>query len=119
MPAKKKYRADHKEVMDALLLKRPGVRLGQMMGHPAYFLHDHMFAGVREDGVIFKVPDDYAESRVGEPGVAFFQPGGRPMRGWIQFALAEADDLRNERHLIQTSMAFVGALPPKKPKGKK
>ncbi|WP_020469740.1 hypothetical protein [Zavarzinella formosa] len=119
MPAGKKYREDHKETMDDLLLNRPGVRLGQMFGHPAYFLRDHMFACVVEEGVCFKVPDDYAESRVGEPGVEFFKPGGQPMRGWIQIDREESDEYREEHHLIQTSMTFVGSLPPKKPKGKK
>ena len=119
MRAKKRHHDGHKTVMDDLLLKRPGVRPGQMMGHPAYYLHGNMFAAVLETAVIFKVPADYAESRIGEPGVTAFQPGGHPMRGWIQVDRKDSDDFRDEMHLIQTSLAFVGALPAKKPKGKR
>lgn len=79
-------------VADEMLLSLPGVRAGQMMGHPAYYVGRRLFACVMEDGLLVKpTPADLAAT-LARPDVKPFKtnPDAKSMSGWVVVSKADA-----------------------------
>ena len=77
---------NHKRVLDALLLKLPGVEAGEMTGLLSYFVGKRMFACVCNGGVGVRLPAaEAANLQFSKDNVVPFEPKGRKStREWIQ-----------------------------------
>ncbi len=103
--------SSRKALIDALLLKLPGVSTRKINGLDAYFVSDKMFACISGDGVGLRLPAAAAtELQFSRDNVVPFQPGGMTSsREWIQINRAEAADYEKDLQLFQASLEFVKA----------
>lgn len=102
---------DRKSLIDALLLKLPGVSARKINGLDAYFVSDKMFACISGNGVGLRLSIAAAtELQFSRDNVVQFQPGGiASSREWIQIDRADAADYEKDLDLFQASLAFVKA----------
>lgn len=100
-----------KALIDALLLKLPGVSARKINGLDAYFVSDKMFACISGNGIGLRLPAAAAtELQFARSDVFPFQPGGMTStREWIQIDRAEASDYEKDLQLFRTSLEFVKA----------
>ena len=103
--------ATRKALIDALLLKLPGVSARKINGLDAYFVNDWMFACISGRGIGLRLPAATAtELQFSRDNVMPFQPGGMPSsREWIQIDRADAADYGKDLALFQASLDFVRA----------
>ncbi len=101
--------ASHKSVLDALLLKIPGVSAGDMTGLPAYFVNKRMFACIANGGVGIRLStNEAANMQFARQDVVQFQPKGRPStREWIQINHDDSKDYENDLDVFKASLEFV------------
>jgi hypothetical protein len=100
-----------KAIIDALLLKLPGVSARKINGLDAYFVSDRMFACISGNGIGLRLPAAAAtELRFSRDNVVPFQPAGlASSREWIQIDRAEAAEYEKDLQLFQASLEFVKA----------
>ena len=100
-----------KALIDALLLKLPGVSARKISGLDAYFVCDKMFACISGRGVGLRLPVATAtELQFSRGDVVPFQPGGMAStREWVQIDRADAAEYEKDLELFQASLAFVKA----------
>ena len=100
-----------KALIDALLLKLPGVSARKISGLDAYFVSDKMFACISGGGVGLRLPVASAtELQFSRGDVVPFQPGGMASsREWVQIDRAEAAEYEKDLELFQASLEFVKA----------
>ena len=100
-----------KTLIDALLLKMPGVVGKKVNGLDAYFVGDKMFACINGEGIGLRLPSKTAdELQFSRANVSHFNPGGMSStREWIQINRAAAADYGQDLELFQVSHAFVKA----------
>lgn len=103
--------SSRKTLIDALLLKLPGVSARKINGLDAYFVSDKMFACISGNGIGLRLPAATAtELQFSRSNVVPFQPGGlASTREWIQIDRAEAGDYEKDLPLFQASLEFVKA----------
>jgi hypothetical protein len=103
--------SSRKALIDALLLKLPGVSARKIGGLDAYFVSDKMFACISGGGVGLRLPAATAtELQFSRANVVPFQPGGMvSTREWIQIDRAEAAEYEKDLELFQASIEFVKA----------
>jgi hypothetical protein len=101
----------HKQVLDSMLLKFPGVEAGEMTGLLAYFVGKKMFACIYNGGVGVKLAaTDAANLQFSMDSVVPFTPNGRPSnREWIQINHENSADYEKDLEIFQSSIAFVRA----------
>ncbi len=100
---------DRKALIDAVLLKLPGVSARKINGLDAYFVADRMFACISGKGVGLRVPVATAnELQFSRGDVVPFQPGGMAStREWIQIDRDDATEYEKDLELFQASIEFV------------
>jgi len=100
-----------KALIDALLLKLPGVSARKINGLDAYFVNDRMFACISGHGVGLRLPVATAtELQFSRDNIVPFHPGGMPSsREWIQINRADAAGYEKDLALFQASHEFVKA----------
>jgi hypothetical protein len=98
-----------KALIDALLLKLPGVTGKKINGLDAYFVSDKMFACISGNGLGLRLPVATAtDLQFSRANVGPFQPGGvSSTREWIQINRDDAAEYEKDLELIQTSLDFV------------
>jgi hypothetical protein len=103
--------SNRKALIDALLLKLPGVSAKKIGGLDAYLVSDRMFACISGDGVAMRLPAATAtELQFSWGNVVAFQPGGMvSTREWIQINRADAAEYEKDLDLFQASIEFVKA----------
>jgi hypothetical protein len=101
--------SSRKALIDALLLKLPGVSARKISGLDAYFVNDKMFACISGSGVGLRLPAATAtELQFSRGDVVPFQPGGvASTREWVQIDRAEAAEYEKDLDLFQASLDFV------------
>jgi len=101
----------HKRVLDAMLLKLPGVEAGEMTGLLAYFVGKKMFACVCNGGVGVRLPAaEAANLQFSKDNVVPFEPKGtKSTREWIQINHENSADYEKDLEIFQASIAFVRA----------
>ncbi len=104
-----KEKNPRRALIDALLLKLPGVSARKINGLDAYFVADKMFACISGNGIGLRLPVATAtELQFSRENVVPFQPGGMAStREWIQIDRAEAADYEKDLELFQASLDFV------------
>ena len=103
--------SSRKALIDAVLLKLPGVSARKINGLDAYFVSDRMFACISGRGVGLRLPAATAtELQFSRDNVVPFQPAGlASSREWIQIDRAEAAEYEKDLPLFQASLEFVKA----------
>ena len=103
--------SSRKALIDALLLKLPGVSARKINGLDAYFVSDRMFACISNGGVALRLPAAVAtELHFSRDNVVPFQPGGiAATREWIQIDRADAAEYEQDLELFRASLEFVKA----------
>lgn len=90
-----------------------GVELRKMFGYPAVFVGGNMAAGLHQETVMLRLPDDERAERLAE-GWSLFEPmPGRPMREYVALPAEVAADPAVTRRWIERAAAYVSTLPPK------
>ena len=102
---------NRKSLIDALLLKLPGVSARKINGLDAYFVSDRMFACISDRGVALRLPAAVAtELHFSRDNVVPFQPRGLPStREWIQIDRENAAEYEQDIKLFQDAVAFAKA----------
>jgi hypothetical protein len=98
-----------KALIDAVLLKLPGVNGKKINGLDAYFVNDRMFACISGNGVGLRLPAATAtDLQFSRENVVAFQPGGvTSSREWIQIDRADAADYEKDLEIFQAAHEFV------------
>lgn len=111
MPTPNPIELSHKRVLDAMLLKLPGVEAGEMTGLLAYFVGKKMFACICNGGVGVRLPAaEAANLQFSKDNVVPFEPKGRKStREWIQLNHDDSAGYENDLAIFQASIAFVRA----------
>ena len=101
----------HKETLDAMLLKLPGVEAGEMTGLLAYFVGKKMFACICNGGVGVRLSAaEAANLQFSKDNVVPFEPKGRQStREWIQINHEDSADYEQDLEIFRSSIAFVRA----------
>lgn len=101
--------AGRKALIDAVLLKLPGVSAKNIGGLDAYVVGDRMFACISGEGIGLRLPVAVAtELQFSRQNVVPFQPGGKAStREWIQINRADAAEYAEDLELFQSSIDFV------------
>jgi hypothetical protein len=113
------FNAEHKRVLDAMLLKIADVRPGKMFGYPGYYVDRKLFACVMGDAVAIKLPEATVAALIASDGAEIepFRPmGGRTMKEWVQIRRTDSERYRGDEEILRNSIAFVAASRPSKPK---
>lgn len=109
------FNAEHKKVLDVLLLRLPDVTAGKMFGYPAYYVHRKLFACVYGDRIGVKVPEAVASHLLSKENIVPFQPMGKPkMREWVQINRSLSEDYKLDQEIFQCAVQFVSGTLKKK-----
>jgi len=102
-------KSSRKSLIDALLLKLPGVTAKKIAGLDAYFVNDRMFACISGNGVGLRLPVATARDlQFSRENVVPFQPTGTASsREWVQIDREDAADYEKDLELFQASHQFV------------
>ena len=105
--------AGRKALIDALLLKLPGVSARKINNLDAYFVGDRMFACISGNAIGLRVSVATAtELQFSRANVVPFQPGGLPVsREWVQIVREDAAEYEKDLATFQASLEFVKAAP--------
>ena len=96
-----------------------GLEVRKMFGYPAGFIGGNMVAGLHQDSIMVRLPDDERQARL-DDGWSLFEPmPGRPMREYVALPPEVVSDVDATRGWIERAATFVRTLPPKEAKGKR
>ena len=104
-----KFNANHKAVLDEMLLGLPLVREGKMFGFPAYYAGKKLAICLYEEGVGMKLPEATVKRLLAEDENAIpFQPYGKPkMREWVQINCADSEEYRGYQAIFEEAIDYV------------
>jgi TfoX/Sxy family transcriptional regulator of competence genes len=121
-PAWQKPDAGLVELLDAavagLELDAP-VDFRPMFGCPAYFTGGNMFAGVWQDSVMLRLPEDQRELAYAAGAKPFEPMPGRPMKEYVALPAAMVEDPAQTAGWVGRAAACAASLPPKQKKVRK
>ena len=96
-----------------------GVELRKMFGFPAAFVGGNMAAGLHQDTVMVRLPEDERNARIAD-GWSLFEPmPGRPMREYVALPPELVEDPDAMRGWIERAATYAASLPPKEAKPRK
>ena len=101
----------------ALVPDDGGAEVKPMFGQLAAFVNGNMFMGLFGGDVGLKLGEVERAELLAVPGAGPFGPPGRPMGGYV--AIPAGWSPEDARPWVDSALAYVAALPPKKPKGAK
>jgi hypothetical protein len=103
------FNAEHKIVLDNLLLGYPHVRAGKMFGFPAYYVGKKLCICLYEQGVGIKLPEQLVVKLLGtDPNTTPFRPLGKPkMREWVQINLNHSEDYRQYKPIFEEAIRYL------------
>jgi TfoX/Sxy family transcriptional regulator of competence genes len=92
-----------------------------MFGCPAYFTGGNMFAGVWQETVMLRLPEDERAAVTAAGGHPFEPMPGRPMKEYVALPEAMVADREEAAAWVRKAAAYAASLPPKvkKPRAKK
>jgi TfoX/Sxy family transcriptional regulator of competence genes len=92
----------------------------QMFGCPVGFVNGNMFAGLHENTVVLRLPEEERARLEREHRAVPFAPmAGRVMKDWVALPARLAEDGRALATLVADAFAHALALPPKPEKAKR
>ncbi len=100
------------EIVAGIEFEQPtGHRL--MFGCPSYFTGGNMFAGVWQDTVMLRLPEDDRAAVVAAGGHPFEPMPGRVMKQYVSLPAALAGDRATTAAWVRKAAAYAASLPPK------
>jgi len=95
----------------------PRIIVKPMFGHAAAFVNGNMFAGTFGKEMFVRLSDGDGSVLMKEKGASGFAPmEGRPMKGYVVIPDSWTTTPAKARSWISKSLAWAGAMPPKKKK---
>lgn len=95
----------------------PRVEQRKMFGYPAAFTGGNLFAGLHQEDLILRLPEEARAEAVRSIGARPFEPmPGRSMREYVALAGAERLEPRQLRAWLQRAFDNARALPAKTPR---
>jgi hypothetical protein len=88
-------RATYDQIADELVAENPDVQLGQMMGMPCIKCRGKLIAGIWDEEMVFKLPDEAVRERaLALDGAHLFDPSGqnKPFKEWVQVPAAHTNE---------------------------
>jgi TfoX/Sxy family transcriptional regulator of competence genes len=102
---------------DAALAAFPTAERRMMFGSPAAFVNGNMFAGVHQQYMIFRLPDQPREEFLKIQNAQVFEPmPGRPMREYVVAPPSITDDAVQIEAWLARAIEYASSLPPKEKK---
>lgn len=99
---------------DAALPRQPDVERRAMFGYPCAFVNRQMFAGLHEQNLLVRLPEDERTRLLAEPGARRFEPWpGRVMREYVAVPPALQADAAALRRWMVRALAYARTLPAK------
>ncbi|HEX2141290.1 MAG TPA: TfoX/Sxy family protein [Candidatus Limnocylindria bacterium] len=96
-----------------------GIEQRKMFGFPAAFVGGNMVAGLHQDTVMVRLPEDERQERL-DAGWSMFEPmPGRPMREYVALPAEVFADADATRGWIERAAEYARTLPSKEPKPRK
>ncbi len=108
-----------KEVFRAHVPDRPDVSVKPMFGNLGAFINGNMFMGLFGSAVGLRLAPGDLDEFLSIAGTGPFGPSGRPMGGYASIPTSWNKPTAASRAWVDRSLAYVEALPPKKPKPRK
>lgn len=122
MPGADPWRKPQPENVDLFHEAAEGIEdleVRKMFGFPAGFIGGNMAAGLHQDTIMVRLPDDERQARL-DAGWSLFEPmPGRPMREYVALPAEVMADASETRAWIERAAAYVRTLPPKEAKPRK
>ena len=119
MPKWKPAPAALTERFTAALDQVPDTEPRKMFGYLAGFTHGNLFAGLYQNSVILRLPEDERAKLVRDCGAKPFEPmPGRVMRDYVQLPGDAALETKTFRSWLAAAQAYASTLPPKKKKSR-
>ena len=103
-----------KERFTRLVPDAANVQVKPMFGNLGAFVNGNMFMGLFGADIGVKLDEADLERLRAQPGAGPFGPAERPMSGYA--AIPPEWTARTAKPWIDKALAYVGAMPPKKPK---
>ncbi len=116
-----KWKKAPQELIDFINTKMAGKNCDYrlMFGFPAYFVKGNMFAGLFEDKLFLRLSDkDITETKKTFNLTPFEPMAGRPMKNYMVLPKELYTNDEQFSCLLDKSMQYSAALPPKKPRKK-
>jgi hypothetical protein len=88
-------KARYDQIADELVAENPDVQLGQMMGMPCVKAGGKLVAGIWQEEMVFKLPDEEVrEKALALRGARLFDPSGqdKPFKEWVQVPADHMDE---------------------------
>jgi TfoX/Sxy family transcriptional regulator of competence genes len=101
---------------DSLLPTDANVERRKMFGCPSAFVGGNMFAGVFEDQLILRLPENKRTRLIEDATAEPFMPMGRVMREYVAIKGAASREPKKLASLVGAAFEFAAALPAKQPK---
>jgi TfoX/Sxy family transcriptional regulator of competence genes len=106
------------QTISALELDQP-VDFRPMFGCPAYFTGGNLFAGVWQETVMLRLPEDERAVAVAAGGGPFEPMPGRPMKEYVAVPRALVADPAEAAVWVRKAAAYAASLPPKQKRPRK
>ena len=90
-----------------------------MFGCPAYFTGGNLFAGVWQDTVMLRLPEDERAAVAASGGRPFEPMPGRTMKEYVALPPAMVADPAEAAGWVRKAAAYAASLPPKVKKPRK
>ncbi|HET6475656.1 MAG TPA: TfoX/Sxy family protein [Thermoleophilia bacterium] len=90
-----------------------------MFGCPAYFTGGNMFAGVWQETVMLRLPEDERAAVTAAGGGPFEPMEGRPMKEYVALPASMVADPAEAAGWVRRAAAYAASLPPKQKKPRK
>lgn len=90
-----------------------------MFGCPAYFTGGNMFAGVWQDSLMLRLPEEQRRLARAAGATPFEPMPGRPMREYVALPASMLEDPAATADWVGRAAAHAGSLPPKQKKPRK
>jgi len=87
-----------------------------MFGCPAYFTGGNMFAGVWQESLMLRLPDDQRDLARAAGATPFEPMPGRPMKEYVALPASMLEDRAAVADWVGRAAAYAASLPPKQKK---
>jgi len=102
------------DLFDAVAPSKPPAVRRKMFGYPCVFANDNMFAGLHQESMILRLPDDKRARFLELAGAAIFEPmPGRRMREYVTVPPQLMDEPTALRRWMKHAFAYAVELPAK------
>jgi hypothetical protein len=103
----------------SILERRAGFSERQMFGGIAFMINGHMCCGVMKTDLMLRLAPEAVVSGLRRPHTRLMDFSGKPMKSMMLVDAVGSDSDEALHEWVESALAFVGTLPPKKVAGRK